>query len=58
MGGSNEIPPSVDRSCRIGIPPNEALNMNRSLYLIIGYLLRNEHEDLKSKFHDWLVKVS
>ena len=39
------------------IPPSKALDMNRRLYLTIGYLLKNKQKDLKFKFHDWLIHI-
>ena len=42
MSGSEEIPPSAIRSCRIEVPPSGVLNMNGSPYLIVGYLQRDE----------------
>ena len=39
--GGEEIPLTVDRLCRMKVLPSEALEMNGSLYLTIGYLLKN-----------------
>ena len=36
---------------------NRALDMNGSPHLIIGFLLKNEQEDLIFKFHDRMAKV-
>ena len=52
MGDGGETPLSMIRSCQINVPPNGALNMNESPHLIIGYLLRGEYAELKSKFYD------
>ena len=38
---------SVVRLYGMEVPPSEALDMNGSLHLIIGYLLMNEHRKLK-----------
>ena len=46
VGGGEEIPLSAVRPCGMKVPPNLALNMSESLYLIIGYLLRDEHRRL------------
>ena len=42
MGGGEEILLSVVKLCGMEIPPNEALDTNGSLHLIIGYLLRTK----------------
>ena len=41
--GSKDIPLSEIRLYGMGVPLNRALNMNGSLHLTIGYLLRIEH---------------
>ena len=46
-GGGEETPRSVIRLCGMGIPPSGALDMNRSLLVIIGYLLRGEYEGFR-----------
>ena len=33
--------------CRMEVPPNGALDLNGSLHLIIGYLLKGDHEGLR-----------
>ena len=38
------------RACEMDVISNMALNMCRSSYLIILYLLKDEHGDLESKF--------
>ena len=40
---------SVVRPYRIKVPSNGAINMSKSLHLIISYLPRDEHEDLDFK---------
>ena len=40
--GSEETPLNAVRPCGMEAPPNEALDMNGSSYLIIGYLLKSE----------------
>ena len=42
MGGSEDIQLSTVRSCGIEVPLNKALDMNRSLYITISYLLKDE----------------
>ena len=49
--GSEEIPLSAVRPCRLGVPPSGVLNMSESLHLTIGYLLKNKRKDLESKFY-------
>ena len=51
--GGEETPLSAVRPCGIGVPPSEALDMNRSLHLTIGYLLEIGCEDLESQV-SWL----
>ena len=51
-GGGEEIPLSAVRPCGMGVPPNEALDMNGSPHLTIGYLLRIGCGDLESQV-DW-----
>ena len=46
-GGGKEIPLNAVRPCGMGVPPKEALDMDGSLYLTIGYLLRIGCEDLE-----------
>ena len=41
-GRNEEIPLTLVRLRGMKIPPNEALDMSGSLYLIISYLLKNE----------------
>ena len=41
--GSEETLPSAFRPCEMKVLPNETLDMNRCLYLIIGYLLKGEY---------------
>ena len=53
IGGSEEILLNAVRSYGLKVPPNGALNMNRSLYLTIGYLQRNKYDDLEFKFYGW-----
>ena len=53
MGGGKEIPLNAVKPCGMGVPPNEVLNMNKTPYLIIDYLLRIECRDLKSQV-GWL----
>ena len=33
------------RPFRMEVPPNEVFEMSRSSYLIIGYLLRDDHKE-------------
>ena len=47
MDNGEETPISAVRLYRMGIPPNRASNMNESLYLIIGYLLRDDYRELE-----------
>ena len=37
---------------RMAVSPTEALNMSENPHFIIGYLIKDEWKDLKSKFHD------
>ena len=53
MGGGEETPLSAIRSCGMEVPPSEALDMNGSPHLIIGYLLRIGCRDLESQV-GWL----
>ena len=39
MGGSEKTPLSAVRPCGMEVPSNEALDMSKSLHLIISYLL-------------------
>ena len=39
--GGEETPLSAVRPCGMGVPPSKALDMNGSLHLTIGYLLRS-----------------
>ena len=52
-GGGEETPLSAVRPCRMGVPPNEALDMSGSPHLTIGYLLRIGYGDLESQV-GWL----
>ena len=52
-GGGKETPLSAVRPCRMGVPPSEALDMNGSPHLTIGYLLRIGYGDLESQV-GWL----
>ena len=52
-GGGEETPLSAIRLCGMGVPPSEVLDMNGSLHLTIGYLLRIGYGDLESQV-DWL----
>ena len=45
MDGGEETPLSVDRPRGMEVP--QSLEMNENLYLTIGYLLRNEHIELR-----------
>ena len=47
MGGGEKILLSAFRSCRMGVPPNEALDTSESPSLTMGYLLRDEFRDLE-----------
>ena len=55
MGGGGETLLSTIRVYGMGIPPSGTLNTNGSLYLIIGYLLKDEYEDLEFKSYNWMV---
>ena len=57
MGGYEEIPLSTIKSYEMRIPPSGALNMSKSLHLIIGYLLKDELEDSKSKFYGQMALI-
>ena len=46
-GKAQETPLSTVRLYKMGIPPSGALDISRSLHLIIGYLPNNEHEQLE-----------
>ena len=50
MHGSGGTPLSVVRPCGMGVTPNMALDMYRSLHLTIPYLLKHKLGELKSKF--------
>ena len=52
MHGGGGTPLSVVRLCGMGVTPRKALNMYRSSYLTILYLLRDEQGDLEDKFQD------
>ena len=52
-GGREETPLSAVRSCGMGVPPSEALDMSGSPHLIIGYLLRIGCGNLESQV-GWL----
>ena len=53
-GGGRKTILHVVRLCRMDVPSSGSLNMNESLYLIIGYLLKHEWKDLESKSYDWI----
>ena len=53
IGGGEKTPLRATGPCRMGVPSSEALDMNGSPHLIIGYLLRIGCGDLKSQV-DWL----
>ena len=53
MDGCEETSLSAVRLCRMGVPPNEALDMSGSPHLIIGYLLRIGCGDLEPQV-GWL----
>lgn len=40
LNGDKKIPLNTVRQCEMGVPLYEALNMNGSLYLTVGYLIR------------------
>ena len=42
MHGGGGTPRSAVRLCEMGVTPRKALDMNRSLYLTISYLLTGE----------------
>ena len=47
MGGSEKTLLNMVRLYGMGVPLNGALDMNGSMYIIIGnFLLKDEHEDL------------
>ena len=46
IGGGEETPLNVIRPCRMKVPPNQVLDMNGSLYLIVAYLIKDEYEEL------------
>ena len=52
MDGGEETPLNAARPCVLEIPPNGTLDINGSLHLTIGYLLRGEWEDLTFKSCD------
>ena len=52
-GGGEETPLSAVRPCEMGVLPSEALHTSGSPHLTIGYLLRNECENLESQV-GWL----
>ena len=49
--GGKETTLSIGRPCKMKVPSSRALDMNESLHLTIVYLIRDESEDLESKFH-------
>ena len=55
--GGEERPLNTVRLCRMGLQPSKALDMSKSLHLIINYLLKNEQEDLESRSYNLLIKV-
>ena len=55
MDGGQKISLSVIRLCRMGVPPNEALDMSGTLHLTMDFLLNNEHGNLASL--SWLANV-
>ena len=57
MHGRSGTPPSAVRLCGMDITPSKALDMYRSLHLIIPYLLRNEQRDLEDKSHFWIDDI-
>ena len=50
MDGGEETLLNAIRLSEMGVSTNETLDMNGSLYIIIGYLLKGEWEDLESNF--------
>ena len=55
IDGDGETLLNVVRSkCKMSVPPNEALDMSGSPHLIIGYLLKSELKNLKSKSYNWI----
>ena len=47
IDGDRERLLSMARSCGMGIPQNGALEISENLHLIMGYLLKDEREDLE-----------
>ena len=45
ISGGEETTLSVIKPCRMEVPLNDALDMNKSLHLSIDYLLRSECKD-------------
>ena len=54
MHGGGETPLIAVRPCGMGIIPKKALDMYRSLYLTMPYLLRDEQGDLEDKSRAWI----
>ena len=51
MGGGGKAPLSVAKLCEMEVLLGTDLDICRSLHLSIGYLLKDKHGDLESKFH-------
>ena len=54
MHGGGGTPLSAFRLCEMGVTPRKALDMYRSPYLTIPYLLRGEQGDLEEKSRAWI----
>ena len=57
MHGGGGTPLSAVRPCRMGVIPRKALDIYKSPYLTIPYLLRGEQEELKDKFQAWIDDI-
>ena len=57
IGGSRQTLPNVIRPCRMIVLQSGPLDMSRSLYLTISYLLKDERKDLESKSQGWIGNI-
>ena len=55
-GGGGTLVSTV-RPCGMIITPRKALDMYRSLHMIIPYLLRDEQGDLEDKSQTWIGDI-
>ena len=57
IGGGEKTPLNTIRLFGMEVPPSGALNMSRSPYLTIGYLLIDVLKDLEFKFYTSMINV-